>query len=186
MTQEHLVESTARSRLRSLRASRGWTIDELSQRCHLSSSTISRLETGQRRLALDHLVTLARALETPVDEILAGGEEEDVVIRPATDRGNGSTFWLLSRRDDPSGRIVAKMRVPAGSRDGELRVHPGRDWFYVLSGTVRLQLGERDLLVRAGEAADFNTMTPHRMTGYRAPAEVVTIFDKQGEQTHLR
>lgn len=187
------MEDTARRRLRSLRLARGWTIDELARRAHVGASTISRIETGHRRLALDHLVTLARALDTSVDELLVDDEAEgDVVIRPTRDRAHGATYWLLTRRDDPAGRIVAKMRLPAVTRSGaqpaarpEGRVHPGREWFYVLDGTVRLLLGERELLVETGQAAEFDTMTPHWMGGHGSPAEILTIFDRHGERAHL-
>lgn len=188
MTQEGAVEATARHRLRSLRQARGWTIDELSQRAHVSASTISRIETGHRRLALDHLVTLARALDTTVDDLLADGTADDVVIRPTRTTSEGAVYWLLTRPDDPSGRIVAKVRVPPTPRAGrrrEPRVHPGRDWFYVVHGTVRLTLGERELLVPEGHAAEFDTMTPHRLDGHGGPAEVLTIFDRHGERAHL-
>jgi transcriptional regulator with XRE-family HTH domain len=185
MTQEDVIESTARRRLRSLRAARGWSIDELARRSHIGASTISRIETGHRRMALDHLVTLARALETTVDELLAGDESDDVVIRPTRDAANGATYWLLTRQGDPSGRIVAKMRVPSSKRPPQPRVHPGRDWFYVLEGTVRVLLGEREHLVTVGQAAEFDTMTPHWILGYGGPAEILTIFDRHGERAHL-
>jgi len=187
MTQGDPIESTARRRLRSLRAARGWSIDELARRSHIGPSTISRLETGHRRLALDHLVTLARALDTTVDALLADDDAgENVVIRPIRDTAHGATYWMLTRREDPSGRIVAKMRLPASKRPPQPRVHPGRDWFYVLDGTVRLLLGEREHLVPAGQAAEFDTMTPHWMLGDGGPAEILTIFDRHGERAHLR
>jgi transcriptional regulator with XRE-family HTH domain len=187
MMQGDPIEGTARRRLRSLRLSRGWSIDELARRSHIGASTISRIETGHRRLALDHLVVLARALDTSVDELLVDeASADDVVIRPTRDRANGATYWMLNRHDDHSGRVVAKMRIPASKRAPEPRVHPGRDWFYVLEGTVRLRLGEREHLVQTGQAAEFDTMTPHWMLGYGGPAEVITIFDHHGERAHLR
>ena len=187
MTQGGGLEGTARHRLRSLRLARGWSIDELARRSHIGSSTISRIETGHRRLALDHLVTLARALETTVDELLVDEEAgHDVVIRPTVDRAHGATYWMLTRPGDPTGRIVAKMRIPAATRRPEPRVHPGRDWFYVLEGTVQLLLGEREHLIQRGQAAEFDTMTPHWVLGYGGPAEVLTIFDRHGERAHLR
>jgi uncharacterized cupin superfamily protein len=64
-------------------------------------------------------------------------------------------------------------------------VHPGRDWFYVLAGTVRLVLGGREHLVTAGEAAEFDTMTPHVIVGHGGAAEILTIFDRHGERAHL-
>lgn len=153
----------------------------------MSPSTISRIETGQRRLALDQLVGLAQALETTVDEILAedDGEGVDVIIRPTRDVVRGVTHWTLTRPDDASGRIVAKMRLPKLRRSPEPRVHPGREWFYVLDGTAHLLLGDRHHLVQAGQAAEFDTMTPHWIKGEGAPVDVLTIFDRHGERAHL-
>jgi transcriptional regulator with XRE-family HTH domain len=185
MTQEESLEGVARRRLRTLRKARGWSLDELGRRTHIGPSTLSRLESGQRRIAIDHLVALARALGTTVEELVAEDEDDDVVIRPRHDQAGGATFWLLTRRDDPSGRVVVKMRIPAYERLPEARVHPGRDWFYVLEGTVRLRLGNREVLVASGNAASFDTMTPHSMGGHGGPAEILSILDHHGERAHL-
>jgi transcriptional regulator with XRE-family HTH domain len=180
------IEDVARRRLRSLRLARGWTLDELAGRSNIGASTISRLETGHRRLALDNLADLARALETTVDELLAEDDDEDVIIRPVKAKsGNGAVHWPLTRLHDPSGRSVSKMRIPASKQRPDPRVHPGRDWFYVLEGTARLLLGEREHLVEAGQAAEFNTMTPHWIAGYGGPVDVLMIFDRDGEQAHF-
>jgi len=178
------VEAVTRQRLRSLRLARGWSLDELARRAHIGPSTISRIETGHRRIALDQLVTLARALGTTVDELLDDGSPDDVVIKPSRNVVDGATYWLLTRPDDPLGRVVAKSRLPARRR-GEPRVHPGREWLYVLDGTARLVLGGREHLVRAGEAAEFDTMVPHVIAGHGGPVEILSIFDRQGEQAHL-
>lgn len=185
MTQDGSLEEVARHRLRSLRQARGWSLDELGRRAHIGPSTLSRLETGQRRIALDHLVALARVLDTTVDELLAA-DDEDVVIRPRRDASGDATFWLLTPPDDTSGRLVVKMRLPERAALPEPRVHPGRDWFYVLDGTVRLRLGAREVVVAAGRAASFNTMTPHSMGGLDGPAEILSILDHHGERAHLR
>lgn len=181
------VEDSVRQRLRSLRVARGWSLDQLATRSGIGASTISRLETGHRRLPLDQLVDLARALETTIDQIIGGDDEGDVVIRPTrAPNGNGAVYWPLNRRDDPSGRVVAKMRIPAANNQPTARVHPGRDWFYVLDGTARLVIGDREHLVQAGQAAEFDTMTPHSIAGHGAPVEILTIFDHHGEHAHLR
>ena len=156
-------------------------------RCLIGASTISRIETGHRRLAVDNLAELARALDTTVDQILAADDNgDDVVIRPSRNTSNGSVNWPLTRLHDPSGRVVMKMRIPASTKAPDQRVHPGRDWFYVLEGTVRLVLGDREILVEAGQAAEFDTMTPHWFTGFGGPVEILTIFDRHGEEAHLR
>jgi len=184
--QRNSIEERTRRRLRSLRQARGWTIDELSGRVNMGPSTISRLETGQRRLALDHLVILARALDTTIDLLLSDEDVEDIVIRPQRHAVNGITYWLLTSRDESSGQIVTKMRIPERKRPPEQKVHPGRDWFYVLEGAVLLRLGDRERLVEAGQAVSFDTMTPHSIAGDGGPAEILSILDHHGERAHLR
>ena len=129
-------------------------------------------------------MTLARALGTTVDDLLDEGLEEDVVIKPTRDVVDGTTHWLLTRPEDPSGRTVTKTRLPS-RRTGRPRVHPGREWLYVLDGTARLVLGDREHFVQAGEAAEFDTRVPHLVTGHGGPVEVLSIFDRNGERAHL-
>jgi hypothetical protein len=115
-------------------------------------------------------------------------EDEDVVIRPQHDAARGLTSWLLSRDAGSSGVTVAKMRVTQPVRPGvdAQGVHPGRDWFTVLSGTVVLLLAERTIPVRAGQAAEFSTMVPHAFGAHGGPAEMLGIFDPAGQRAHLR
>lgn len=181
------IEHVVRRRLRSLRQARGWTLDELARRTGIGASTISRIETGRRRLAIDNLADLARALETTVDALLAEDAGDDVVIRPTLSKfRSGIVYWPLTREHDPSGRVVAKMRIPASTKRPDPQVHPGRDWLYVLEGTARLLLGDHEHLVEAGQAAEFDTMTPHWIAGYGGPVEILMIFDRHGEDAHLR
>ena len=167
----------------------GWSLDDLAARCYLSPSTLSRIETGHRRISLDQLSSIARALGTTLDQLVEPADDDDVVIRPRRDTARGVTTWMLSRESGPHGVTVAKMRMtrPAPRRGtGELKVHPGKDWFTVLSGTVVLLLGERTILVEAGQAAEFSTMIPHAFGAHEGPAEILGIFDHDGQRTHLR
>lgn len=187
MTQDSELDTVIRQRIRGLRVARGWSLDALAARCHLSPSTLSRIETGHRRIALDQLVLIARALDTTLDHLTEPTEDGDVVIRPEPAHTPGRTTWLLSSDRTLHGVTVAKMRITEeGPRSGELGVHPGREWFTVLAGTVCLQLGERTILVPTGEAAEFSTMVPHAVTAHDGAAELLTIFDHDGERAHLR
>jgi DNA-binding Xre family transcriptional regulator/quercetin dioxygenase-like cupin family protein len=188
MTQDSDLDGLVRKRIRGLRVARGWSLDDLAARCYLSPSTLSRIETGQRRIALDQLAPIARALGTTLDQLVDSVDDDDVVIRPQRDVVRGMTTWMLTREPGPHGMTVAKMRVtkPAPRRGtDQLRVHPGKDWFTVLSGTVVLLLGERTILVKAGQAAEFSTMIPHAFGADGGPAEILCIFDHDGQRTHL-
>ena len=145
----------------------------------------SRQQIELGTLSIDQLVPIARALGATLDQLVESVEDEDVVIRPRRDQAHGMTTWLLSRDQAPHGVTVAKMRITARRPPRELPVHPGRDWFTVLSGTARLQLGERAVLVEAGQAAQFSTMTPHAITAHGGPVEILTILDHDGQRAHL-
>jgi transcriptional regulator with XRE-family HTH domain len=182
---EQDIDALIRRRIRGLRIARGWSLDNLAARCFLSPSTLSRIETGGRRIALDQLVPIARALDTTLDDLVATDEEEDVVIRPEPEHRPGVTSWLLSRERAVAGVTVAKMRINGSLADAP-QVHPGREWFTVLSGRAELLLGGRRIVVEAGQAAEFSTMVPHRINAFGpGDLEILSIFDRDGERAHL-
>jgi transcriptional regulator with XRE-family HTH domain len=188
MTQDGELDRLVRARIRGLRLALGWSLDDLAAQCYLSPSTLSRIETGHRRISLDQLTAIARALGTSIDQLVESADD-DVVIRPQHDEARSITTWTLNHEDGPHGMTVAKMRVtrPAGEVSrAELRAHPGRDWFTVLSGMVVLFLGERTVTVEPGQAAEFSTMIPHGFGALGQPAEIIGIFDHDGQRTHLR
>lgn len=180
------IDALIRRRIRALRLAKGWSLDTLAERSFLSPSNLSRIETGQRRIALDQLVPIARALDTTLDQLVESPNDDDVVIRPHVHEQRGTTVWTLARERSPHEMTVAKMRMtkPAPPTE-ELAVHPGRDWFTVLSGTAELRLGERLILVEAGSAAEFSTMIPHAIGAHGAPVEILAILSHDGERAHI-
>ena len=182
MTGSSEVEQVVRTRLRSLRRTLGLSLDELAERTNLSPSTISRIETGKRSISLDVLVPLARGLQVDIESLLGVETDDDVVIRPIPNQVHGHTVWPLSRS---TGNTVAmKMRMEPSRSQPEQQVHPGHDWFVVTEGRVGLLLGDREITVETGEAAEFATMTPHALIALDGPAEVIMIFDRDGQRAH--
>lgn len=154
----------------------------------MSASQLSRIETGHRRISLEQLSALASALNRTLDQLVESPDDSDIVIRPEHDEQRGLTTWLLSRDNNAAGVVVAKMRITqqAGKLSADdFGVHPGRDWFTVLSGTVVVYLGSRIIRVETGQAASFSTMTPHAIRADRGPAEALCILDRDGERNHL-
>jgi len=167
--------------LRALREERGLSLDAVAQAAGMDPSTLSRLETGKRRLAVDHLAPLARALGTTVDALLAPGPEPDPRVRRRPRTVNGMRVLPLSH-EGGSGPRAYHLTIPARG-EPEPRTHEGHEWLYVLSGRLRLVVGDEDIVLEPGEAAEFSTWTPHWMSG---PAEVLTLMGHQGERAHLR
>ena len=174
-------------RLRALRRERGATLAQLSETTGISVSTLSRLESGQRRPTLELLLPLARAYQVPLDELVDAPDTGDPRIHPRPIRRHGVTFLPLSRR--PGGVQAYKEIIPPHWPAGppEQQTHEGHEWLYVLSGRLRLLLGEHDIVLTAGEVAEFDTHTPHWHGNPGAePTELLILFGPQGERIHVR
>jgi transcriptional regulator with XRE-family HTH domain len=180
------VISAVGPRLRALRQERGVTLAGLAETTGISVSTLSRLESGGRRATLELLLPLARAYQVPLDELVGAPPTGDprVYARPIT--RFGQTILPLSRQ--AGGLQAFKHVIPAGPvGQPDPRTHEGYEWLYVLSGRVRLVLGEHDLLLPAGEAAEFDTRVPHWFgSADGEPVEFLSIFGPQGERVHVR
>lgn len=184
MTQKD-TELIVRQRIRGLRLARNWSLEALARRCDISPSTLSRIETGHQKITLEQLVTIAQALGTSLDQLVEPEGNEDIVIRPEPETIGGMTFWLLSRERDRRGVTIGKLRITEELSGRDAAVHPGYEWFTVLSGTVKLTLGTKTIMVNPGQAVEFSTMTPHLLEAHLGPAEILTILDHDGEQAHL-
>jgi transcriptional regulator with XRE-family HTH domain len=178
------TDELVRARLRALRVERGLSQEEVAERAGMAASTLSRLESGARRLALDHLAPLAGALGVEVGDLLAPATA-DPRVRERARTVDGVKMHRLSRAA-PGGLVVVRMEFPAERTVPDPRTHEGHEWLYVLSGRVRLVLGDDDLVLEAGEAAEFSTWTPHWAGAVDGPAEALAIFGPQGERVHLR
>ncbi|MEU0528582.1 helix-turn-helix domain-containing protein [Streptomyces niveus] len=183
MTQEDgELDSLVRKRIRALRVAQGWSLDELATRARLSPSTLSRIETGRRRLALDQLVTLARALDTSLDQLVETAAD-DVISSPTIDAAHQQMRWPVRAAPDLT---VVRQRVtdPPPDNPARMRAHPGHEWLVVLSGTAVLLLGNRRFRVETNQAAEFPTMLPHAIGAEGGPCEVLGIFDRDARRGH--
>jgi transcriptional regulator with XRE-family HTH domain len=172
-------------RLKRLRTQRGLTLTGVAAATGISKSTLSRLETGQRRPSLELLLPLAQAYHVPLDDLVGAPEVGDPRIRLKPRRAHGRTVIPLTRQ--PDGMQAWKIVIPTAKAKPDLRAHEGYEWLYVLSGRMRLVLGDHDLVLGPGEVAEFDTREPHWFgsTG-DGPAEVLSLFGRQGERMHVR
>ena len=173
-------------RLRQLRLEREATLGDLAEETGSSVRTLSRLESGQRTPTLELLLPLARAHRVALDELVDAPETGDPRVRLKPFVRHGRTHIPLTRR--PGGLQSFKMVLPVDKDPvPTLQTHEGYEWFYVLSGRVRLIVGTRDLTLEPGEVVEFDTRTPH-WSGNPGPtpAEVLAVFGPQGERMHVR
>ncbi|NUU21618.1 MAG: helix-turn-helix transcriptional regulator [Streptomycetaceae bacterium] len=174
-------------RLRALRRDRGLTLADLAAATGVSESTLSRLENGRRRATLELLLPLARTYGVPLDDLVGAPHTGDPRIHLKPVRRHGMTFVPLSRR--PGGVHAFKMLIPARPEPGEPdpQTHEGVEWLPVLTGRLRLVVGERDLTLPPGEAAEFDTSLPHWLGSADGGAvELLILFSPQGVRSHVR
>jgi transcriptional regulator with XRE-family HTH domain len=179
------TDSLVRTRLRDLRTERGLSQREVAELAGMATSTLSRLESGARRLAIDHLRPLAGALGVEVGELLAPARSRDPRVHTSPRKVDGMTMRRLSH-SAPGGMSVVLIDIPTERTVSDPRTHEGHEWLYVLHGRVRLVLGDDDLVLEPGEAAEFSTWTPHWVGAVDGPARVLAIFGPQGERVHMR
>jgi transcriptional regulator with XRE-family HTH domain len=176
-------------RLRALRRARNTTLAQLAEETGISLSTLSRLESGRRKPTLELLLPLAKAYGVPLDELVGAPATGDPRIHPRPFTRHGQTFVPLTRY---LGGLHAYKQVlpsrPESAREcPDQNTHEGYEWLYVLSGRLRLALGDRDLVLGPGEAAEFDTRTPHGFANAGdQPVEFLSLFGPQGERVHLR
>ncbi|MEV0320326.1 XRE family transcriptional regulator [Streptomyces sp. NPDC050658] len=172
-------------RLRRVRKERGATLAALSRSTGISVSTLSRLESGQRKPSLELLLPIARAHQVPLDELVGAPPVGDPRVRAKAIVRHGRTMVPLTRQ--PGGLQAYKVVEPARTVEPDPQTHEGYEWLYVLSGKLRLVLADHDVVLTAGEAAEFDTRLPHWFgsTG-EGPAEFLSLFGPQGERMHVR
>lgn len=175
-------------RLRARREERGETLAEVAAATGISSSTLSRLESGQRRATLELLLPLARQYQVPLDDLVGAPPVGDPRVELEPFERHGHVFQPLTRPGG-DGLQAYKVTYPPGrgDEDAPLQVHDGYEWAYVLSGRMRLRLGPHDVVLGPGEAAEFDTRVPHSIgNAGDEPLEVLSLFGPQGERLHVR
>ena len=172
-------------RLKQLRTRRRITLTDLAATTGISKSTLSRLENGQRRPTLELLLALSQVYRVPLDDLVGAPDVGDPRIRLKPGRVKGRTVIPLVGQ--PDGVQAWKIVIPAGKVAPEPRAHDGHEWIYVLSGRMRLVLGDRDWVLTPGEIAEFDTTVPHWFgSAGTEPAEILSIFGRPGERMDVR
>jgi transcriptional regulator with XRE-family HTH domain len=171
-------------RLRRLRLQRDVTLTALAAQTGISKSTLSRLESGQRKPSLELLLPLAQAHHLPLDELVGAPRIGDPRVRLRPRTRNGRLVYPLTQQS--SGLAVWKVVIPP-ERERKLRTHAGYEWLYVLSGEMQLIIGEHDITMRPGEVAEFDTRLPHWFgpTG-DDPVEILSVHGSHGDRMRVR
>ncbi len=172
-------------RLKRVRSRRGVTLTELAAATGISKSTLSRLETGQRKPSLELLLPIAQAHQVPLDELVGAPTVGDPRIRPQPRKRKGRIVVPLTQT--PSGMHAWKVLIPPEPGEPELRTHEGHEWLYVLSGKLRLILADHDITMGPGEVAEFDTSLPHWFGPVGdQPVEILSLLGRHDDHIRVR
>ena len=171
------LEEETRLALARTRNASGMTLADLQAATGISASTLSRIEAGERRLTVDFLERIAESLGTTAAAVLADAAREDLLLLPAprAKLSGGMSGIVLRIEDD--GRSLLRITVPPRQSLRRTAVHPGQEWLHVLRGRIGLRVGEREVVLEAGQTAQFDTSKPHAFGGVNGPAEILSRFE---------
>ncbi|MEV4229717.1 XRE family transcriptional regulator [Streptomyces bobili] len=180
-------------RLRTAREDNGATLTGVSCATGISPSTLSRIETGRRKPTLEVVLRLAKEYGVSLDELAGTTPAPAPAAEPLTSAplsfGDDKAVLPLTRY---VGGLHAHKHVLPAVAEPPVRPrqvsHDGYEWLCVLYGRLWLALGDQDLLLRAGDTAEFDTRTAHGVTNARSdgPVEYLIMFGPQGERLRPR
>ncbi|MCQ9368100.1 XRE family transcriptional regulator [Brevibacterium sp. 91QC2O2] len=178
------------TRLKAARTAKNLTLAEVGHSTHISASTLSRLESGERKATLELLLPLSRLYHVPLDDLVGGPPLTEARVNPRRANLPGETVTALAHADTPL-RIYRHILRPAESRRvgarADLRMHTGHEWLYVVAGSLWLRLGPRTYTLTAGQAVQFDGRTAHALGNERTDdtAEYLSLYSRAGERTHV-
>jgi transcriptional regulator with XRE-family HTH domain len=168
-------------KLRALRQERSWRLEDLEERTGLSKAYLSRLESGERQPSLGALLKVAQAYGVTFSSLFEEEPEpKDCVVVRGTERpvrrGNGLFYTKLSEGSWTFNLQPLRVVVPAGREEGKLYRHEGEQWLYVLSGRLRLEIGDGVSVLEPGDAAHFDAERPHKLSAVgEQDAEILLV-----------
>ncbi|MCK8462303.1 XRE family transcriptional regulator [Aliiroseovarius sp. S1339] len=136
------------ARVRDLRKSHGWTLEQAARQAGLARSTLSKIENGQMSPTYDALKKLAVGLEISVPQLFTAPKAAQVSGRmTVTKTGAGAAHATATYEHELlAGALTKKAMLPYRARvrarafdefDGWVR-HDGEEFLYVLTGAIRL------------------------------------------------
>ncbi len=171
------------TRLKSLRAERSWTLEDLSTRANLSQPYLSRLEAGDRQPSLAALISLAQAFEMPLATLFETAKAETrtslvTVVRAGTRSrrtGNELEYVPLTGGERPSHLNAVLLHIPARRVSTDMNHHDSEELMYVLDGRVVLHVDTESITLEVGDSAHYDARLPHRADAIGRAARVLLV-----------
>ena len=191
-------------RLREERVKAGISQRELARRLGLSPSLISQLESGQSRPSVGTLYAIVTELGVSLDHVIRGGargdtsgtrdgsqEDRSPVVHPgqrsAIDLDSGVRWEELAADHEEGIDFLHAIYEVGGAStpDQSLMRHQGREFGYVMSGTMGIEIGFQSYELVPGDSISFDSTIPHRLFN-KGDVPVHAIWFVVGRETDRR
>jgi transcriptional regulator with XRE-family HTH domain len=188
------------ARIRQQRQAAGLTVRGLAASIGVSPSLISQIERGRATPSVATLWSIATELGLPVADLFSNSE---VQVGPTPTDGNGSSpvqphetrkaitlaggvrWERLTAATDTELDFVYIVYPPgsASCAENALTRHGGREFGYVISGTLAVEMGFDEYILRANDSISFDSTTPHRLraVGDQAAVAVWAVMHRSGD-----
>jgi quercetin dioxygenase-like cupin family protein len=183
---EETGESHGR-RMKSLRESKGFTIEELSERAGIDIESLKLLESGEMLLPLGQLIKLSKALSLKMADVISAGEEEFTVVR-ADERRTFSRFGKSKQADkgyeyeslapNKKDRLMEPFIVTLKpSEDEELSSHDGQEFIFVLEGEMEAVVDQKRTVLKPGDSIYYDSTSMHLVKAHGdKPAKILAVL----------
>lgn len=179
MEADYIYQSIGK-KIKELRNRNGLTQQELADRTELTKGYISQLERGQVAPSVVTLLDLIECLGTTAAEFFHEAEEEQVVFSEEgffekIDEGGNSIQWIVPTAQKNQMEPLLVALQPHQKLEEDLP-HEGEEFGFVISGRIRLHLGEQVYVVKAGESFYYPANRPHQIENSSSrPAKLVWV-----------
>lgn len=175
------------NRVRRLRETRGLTLADLSRLTGFDEDLLDRIEKQEVYPQLGTAIKLSKALESAFGRLVSGvgdrlysitrRQEQKVVARSTGRAGAQKLYTYKSLAPEVKGRHMEALLVQLEENPaGELSVHDGEEFIYVLDGTVAMQIGEDRFELAPGDSVYYLSTTPHLIAAKTGRATILAVL----------
>ena len=180
------VEEIGR-RIRKLREAKGLSLEDLSNLTGFEIDLLQKIENQEVHPQLGTVIKLSKALESAFGRLVSGvgdrlysitrRQEQKIVSRSTGMAGKQKLYTYRSLAPGVKGRHMEALLVQLEENpDGELSVHDGEEFIYVLEGTVTMQIGEDRFDLEPGDSLYYLSTTPHLIAAKNGRATIMAVL----------
>ena len=175
------------SRIKSLRESRGLSLEELAHMTGFGQDLLAQIEANEVQPQLGTVIKLSKALDAAFGRLVSGvgdrlysitrKSERKIISRSTSKKGKKHLYTYKSLAPEVQGRHMEALIVQLEENpDPEMSIHEGEEFIYVLDGTVVMQVGEDTFELEPGDSIYYLSTTPHVLSARQDKATILAVL----------